>query len=343
MNKNSIGNMNDSKNNALVRRPRRLRNSHMMRELVAETRLAIEDLVYPLFFVEGEGIKDEIGAMPGVYHFSVDMIEPEIRELEALGIKAVLVFGLPGFKDPIGTSAFIGDGIVQKAVRKIRSLTDKIMIITDVCLCQYTSHGHCGQLDDFGHVLNDETLEILSKVAVSHADAGADMVAPSDMMDGRIGHMRRTLDKNGYTDVSIMAYSAKFASAFYGPFREAADSAPQFGDRKTYQMDYRNGDEAIREIALDIEEGADIVMVKPAISYLDIISRAKAYNYPIAAYSVSGEYSMIKNAGRQGLVDEKRIVVETLTAIKRAGATILITYFSKDVAKWIKEDSLYQG
>lgn len=324
----------------MIKRPRRLRTSHMMRELVAETRLAIDDLVYPLFFVEGEGIKEEIGAMPGVYHYSVDMIEAEIRELEELGIKAVLVFGLPGFKDPVGTSAFIDEGIVQKAVRKIKSLTDKIMVITDVCLCQYTSHGHCGQLDDCGTVLNDETLEILSKVALSHANAGADMVAPSDMMDGRIGHMRRKLDENGFDRVSIMAYSAKFASAFYGPFREAADSAPQFGDRKTYQMDFRNGDEAIREIALDIEEGADIVMVKPALSYLDIISRAKAYGYPIAAYSVSGEYSMIKNAGRQGLVDEKRIAIETLTAIKRAGATILITYFSKDVARWIKEGSL---
>lgn len=325
----------------LVKRPRRLRSSAMIREMVAETKLNVEDLIYPLFFVEGEKVKHEIGAMPGVYHYSVDNIEEEIREIEALGIKSVLVFGLPDFKDTAGTSAFIDDGIVQKAVRKIKELSSSLYVITDICLCQYTSHGHCGHLDECGHVVNDLTLEILAKVGVSHARAGADMVAPSDMMDGRVAAIRTALDQNGFDNVAIMAYSAKFASGFYGPFREAADSAPQSGDRKTYQMDYRNPEEALREVMQDIEEGADVVMVKPAMSYMDVIQRASANGFPMAAYSVSGEYSMIKAAGKMGWIDEKKIAIEVLTSIKRAGAKMIITYFAKDIARWTREGGLY--
>ena len=314
-------------------RMRRLRENELTRNLIRETHLSKDDLIYPLFVVEGTNIKREIPAMEGCYHYSVDKLKDEIDELKSLGINYVLLFGVPDFKDEIGSSAYDENGIVQKAVREIKRISPDMYVITDVCMCQYTSHGHCGILDEKGHVLNDETLEYLSKIALSHAVSGADMVAPSDMMDFRVAHIRKTLDENGFSNVPIMAYSAKYASSFYGPFRSAAGSAPQFGNRKSYQMDIANTDEAIREIALDIEEGADIIMVKPALTYLDIIRRAKDnFNMPLAAYNVSGEYSMIKSAVKNGLLDEKAIF-ESVLAIKRAGADIIITYFAKDIAK----------
>ncbi len=321
----------------MKKRPRRLRASSLMRDMVRENSINLSDLIYPLFVVEGEGIKEEISTLPGNYHFSLDILKDEIEELLELGIKAIMLFGVPNCKDALGSEAYSDDGIVQKGIKVIKSITDEILVITDICMCQYTDHGHCGIIKD-GIIDNDETLEYLSKIAVSHAKAGADMVAPSDMMDGRIGHMRQTLDENGYTNISIMSYSAKYASAFYGPFRAAAHSAPQFGDRKTYQMDPSNSNEALREVELDINEGADMVMVKPALSYLDIIRRIKDnYNIPIVAYNVSGEFALIKAAAEKGLVDEKAIVMESLTSMKRAGANIIITYFTKDIAKWIKE------
>ena len=314
-------------------RMRRLREKELTRKLIRETHLTKDDLIYPLFAVEGTNIKREIPAMEGCYHYSVDKLKDEIDELKALGINYVLLFGVPDFKDELGSGAYDENGIVQKAVREIKRVCPDIYVITDICMCQYTSHGHCGILDEKGHVLNDETLEYLSKIALSHAASGADMVAPSDMMDFRVAHIRKTLDENGFSNVPIMAYSAKYASSFYGPFRSAAGSAPQFGNRKSYQMDIANTDEAIREIALDIEEGADIIMVKPALTYLDIIRRAKDnFNMPLAAYNVSGEYSMIKSAVKSGLLDEKA-VYESVLAIKRAGADIIITYFAKDIAK----------
>ncbi len=314
-------------------RMRRLRENELTRNLIRETHLSKDDLIYPLFAVEGTNIKREIPAMEGCYHYSVDKLKDEIDELKSLGINYVLLFGVPDFKDELGSSAYDENGIVQKAVREIKRICPDMYVITDVCMCQYTSHGHCGILDEKGHVLNDETLEYLSKIALSHAASGADMVAPSDMMDFRIAHMRKSLDENGFSNVPIMAYSAKYASSFYGPFRSAAGSAPQFGNRKSYQMDIANTDEAIREIALDIEEGADIIMVKPALTYLDVIRRAKDnFNMPLAAYNVSGEYSMVKSAVRSGLLDEKAIF-ESVLAIKRAGADIIITYFAKDIAK----------
>lgn len=314
-------------------RMRRLREHELTRNLIRETHLSKDDLIYPIFAVEGTNIKREIPAMEGCYHYSVDKLKDEIDELKSLGINYVLLFGVPDEKDELGSSAYDKNGIVQKAVREIKRVNPNMYVITDVCMCQYTSHGHCGILDKNGHVLNDETLEYLSKIAISHAEAGADMVAPSDMMDFRVAHMRKTLDKNGFSNVPIMAYSAKYASSFYGPFRSAAGSAPQFGNRKSYQMDIANTDEAIREIALDIEEGADIIMVKPALTYLDVIRRAHDnYNMPLAAYNVSGEYAMIKSAVKNGLLDEKAIF-ESVLAIKRAGADIIITYFAKDIAK----------
>ncbi len=314
-------------------RMRRLREKELTRKLIRETHLTKDDLIYPLFAVEGTNIKREIPAMEGCYHYSVDKLKDEIDELKALGINYVLLFGVPDFKDELGSGAYDENGIVQKAVREIKRVCPDIYVITDICMCQYTSHGHCGILDEKGHVLNDETLEYLSKIALSHAASGADMVAPSDMMDFRVAHIRKTLDENGFSNVPIMAYSAKYASSFYGPFRSAAGSAPQFGNRMSYQMDIANTDEAIREIALDIEEGADIIMVKPALTYLDIIRRAKDnFNMPLAAYNVSGEYSMIKSAVKSGLLDEKA-VYESVLAIKRAGADIIITYFAKDIAK----------
>lgn len=320
----------------MLDRPRRLRISDAMRGLVRETKLHVEELIYPLFVVEGENIKNEIGSMPEVYHFSLDKLKEEIEELKALGIQSVLLFGIPNQKDCCGSEAYAENGIVQKAVRLIKSIAPEMIVITDVCMCEYTDHGHCGILTETGYIDNDKTLEFLTKIAVSHAQAGADMVAPSDMMDGRIAALREGLDKNGFVNVSIMAYSAKYASSFYGPFREAAHSAPSFGNRKTYQMDPANTNEALREGELDCREGADIIMVKPALSYLDVIYRFKeTFNKPIAAYNVSGEYSMLKLAVKNGLLSEEAIY-ESVLSIKRAGADIIITYFAKDLARLLK-------
>ena len=324
----------------MLRRPRRLRSSKAIRNLVRETKLQVEYLIYPLFIVDGENIKREIPSMEGVYHFSVDMLEDEIKELTDLGIEHVLLFGVPddNKKDCCGSEAFNPDGSVQRAIKKIKEINPEIDVICDVCMCEYTSHGHCGILTDSGYVHNDKTLDYLGKISLSYAKAGADMVAPSDMMDGRIGYIREVLDNNGFENVAIMAYSAKYASAFYGPFRDAANSAPKFGDRKTYQMDPANSNEAIIEGQLDVEEGADIIMVKPALSYLDIIQRFKDnFNLPIAAYNVSGEYSMLKLAIKEGLLNESAIY-EAVMSIKRAGATIIITYFAKDIAKMLKNN-----
>lgn len=320
----------------LLNRPRRLRVNGAIRSLVRETTLTVDDFIYPLFVVEGEKIKEEISSMPGNYHFSVDMLEDEIKEISDLGIKGVLIFGLPEHKDSCGSQAYNENGIVQQAVRKIKEINPELLVITDVCMCQYTDHGHCGIVEN-NYVVNDASVDILSKIALSHAKAGADIVAPSDMMDGRIAAIRHALDENGLTEVSILSYSAKYASAFYGPFRAAANSTPQFGDRKTYQMDPSNSDEALREIELDITEGADMIMVKPALAYLDIIQRAKDhFNIPLAAYNVSGEYAMIKAAAEKGYIDEKKTVLEMLTAFKRAGADIIITYCAKDAVKWMR-------
>lgn len=322
----------------MLRRPRRLRSTKAIRNLVRETKLQIEDLIYPLFIVDGENIKREIPSMEGVYHFSVDMLEDEIKELTELEIEHVLLFGVPDDekKDCCASEAFNPEGAVQRAIRKIKEINPEMDVICDVCMCEYTDHGHCGILTDSGYVHNDKTLNYLGKIALSYAESGADMVAPSDMMDGRIGAIRQVLDNNGFENVVIMAYSAKYASSFYGPFRDAANSAPQFGDRKTYQMDPANSNEAIVEGKLDVAEGADIIMVKPALSYLDIIQRFKDnFDLPIAAYNVSGEYSMLKLAVKQGLLNESAIY-EAVMSIKRAGATIIITYFAKDIAKMLK-------
>ena len=317
-----------------VTRLRRLRSSETMRRMVRETSLSANDFIYPLFIAYGENKKVPVKSMPGVYQLSCDMLENEIQEVVELGIPAVLLFGIPERKDAVGSTAFDDDGVVQQAVRIIKDLYPELLVITDVCLCEYTDHGHCGVVTSRGTVDNDATLEILAKEAVSHARAGADIVAPSDMMDGRIGYIRQALDSNGFSDTAIMAYAAKYASAFYGPFREAAESAPQFGDRKTYQMDPANSREALREVELDIIEGADIVMVKPALAYLDVIARVRErFNHPLAAYNVSGEYSMIKAAAANGWLDEQRVMLEVLTAIKRAGADIIITYFAKEAAR----------
>ena len=322
----------------LINRPRRLRKNPAIRSLIRETILNVNDFIYPIYVVEGEGIKKEIESLPNIHHFSIDQLKNEIEEIVSLGIKAIMLFGLPNHKDACGSSAYDEDGIVQKAIREIKKINKELLVITDVCMCQYTDHGHCGILKD-DYVDNDETLKYLSKIALSHVNAGADMVAPSDMMDGRIKGIRNALDENGYTDISIMAYSAKYASAFYGPFRVAANSAPEFGDRKTYQMDPANGDEALREVELDLSEGADIVMVKPALAYLDIMRRVKdKYTVPLAAYNVSGEYAMVKAAAEKGLIDEKKIVLESLTSMKRAGADLIITYHGKDAARWLKEE-----
>ena len=319
----------------LTRRPRRLRGSPAIRRMVRETVLNVDDLIYPIFVRFGSHIREEIPSMPGIYRFTLDELEPEIREVQELGIPAIILFGIPEYKDEKATSAFEENGIVQEAVRLVKKLAPDLFVITDVCMCQYTTFGHCGIVKD-GKVLNDESLEILAKIAVSHVKAGADMVAPSAMMDGQVKAIREALDAEGFTDIPIMGYSAKYASAFYGPFRDAAESAPKFGDRSTYQMDPPNWREAMREIELDIEEGADIVMVKPALPYLDIIARARErFDYPIAAYNVSGEYSLVKAAAMQGWIDEKRVTLELLTSIKRAGADLILTYFAKDVARWI--------
>jgi len=318
-----------------VKRPRRLRLNQNIRDMVRETSLDVKDLIYPYFVVEGENVKEEIEAMPKVFHFSIDKLVKDVKETYELGIPAILLFGIPSSKDEVGSQAYVSSGIVQRAVRAIKEAIPSMIVITDVCLCEYTSHGHCGVVEN-GYVDNDKTLELIAKTALSHVKAGADMVAPSDMMDGRVGCIRQILDSEGYVTVPIMAYSAKYASGFYGPFREAAQSAPQFGDRRSYQMDPANSDEALREIALDIEEGADIVMVKPALAYLDIIRRAKdSFKVPLATYNVSGEYSMIKAAALKGWLDEKVVALESLTSMKRAGADMIITYFAKDAAKWL--------
>lgn len=320
----------------MLRRPRRLRASSAIRDLVRETVLNINDLIYPLFVVEGENIKEEIPSLPDVYHFSLDKLEDEIKELNELGIQHVILFGIPDEKDPFGKEAYNDEGIVQKAIRKIKEIDPSMCVTTDVCMCQYTSHGHCGILTEEGYVDNDETLGYLTKIAVSHAKAGADMVAPSDMMDGRIQAMREGLDKAGFETVVIMSYSVKYASSFYGPFRDAAGSAPSFGDRKTYQMDPANTNEALIEAELDVLEGADMLMVKPALSYLDVIRRVKDnFDLPLVAYNVSGEYSMLKLAVKEGLLNEDAIY-EAVMSIKRAGADIIITYFAKDIAKKIR-------
>ncbi|MGH7779398.1 MAG: porphobilinogen synthase [Candidatus Binataceae bacterium] len=316
-----------------INRPRRLRRTETLRRMTRETRLSADNLIQPLFVCPGRGVKHPVASMPGVAQMSVDNIVAEAREIHAAGVPALILFGIPERKDAHGTEAWNDDGEVQRAIREIKERVPGLAVITDVCLCEYTDHGHCGVVAG-GDVDNDATLELLAREALSHARAGADIVAPSDMMDGRVGAIRRALDENGFTRVAIMAYSAKFASAFYGPFRDAADSAPQFGDRRSYQMDPPNGDEAIREVALDLEEGADIVMVKPALPYLDLIWRVKQeFNVPVAAYSVSGEYSMIKAAGLNGWIDEERAVMEVLTSIRRAGADMILTYFAKEVAR----------
>jgi porphobilinogen synthase len=308
-----------------------------MRRLVRETHIHVDDLVYPLFVREGEGIKEPIVSMTGCFHFSPDTIAAEAVEIASLGIPAVLLFGLPGKKDDIGSEAWAEDGVVQRAIREIKQAAPELLVITDVCLCEFTSHGHCGVIKD-GKVDNDATCELLARMALSHAQAGADIVAPSDMMDGRVKSIREALEENGFENVAIMSYAAKYASAFYGPFRDAAESAPAFGDRRGYQMDPPNTNQAMAEIALDIEEGADIIMVKPALAYLDIIYRAKQrFDCPIAAYNVSGEYMMVKSSAAAGLSDEQATMMEVLTAIKRAGADILITYFAKDVARWVSQ------
>ena len=321
----------------MIKRGRRLRVNSAIRDMVRETTLNSKDFIYPIFVVEGENIKNEISSMPGNYHFSIDRLYEVIKEVEEAKIGGVLLFGIPKHKDECGSESFAEDGIVQKAVRKIKEINKDILVITDVCMCEYTSHGHCGILHG-DYVDNDETLEYLGKIAVSHAKAGADIIAPSDMMDGRIGFIRKALDDNGFKNVSIMSYSAKYCSAFYGPFRDAADSAPKFGDRKTYQMDPANRMEALRETEMDIEEGADFIMVKPALSYLDVIRECRDnFNLPLAAYNVSGEYSMVKAAGKQGLIDEEKVMMEILTSIKRAGADIIITYHALEAAKLLRD------
>lgn len=317
-------------------RPRRLRANAKLRAMIRETDLAVDDLIYPMFVVPGEGVRHEITSMPGVYHLSKDKFVAECKKVEALGIPAIILFGLPESKDEAASGAYAENGVVQEAIRALKDAGSELVVITDVCLCEYMSHGHCGIVED-GEILNDVSVELLAKTAVSHAEAGADMVGPSDMMDGRVRAIRASLDAEGYVDMPIMSYAAKYASAFYGPFREAADSTPSFGDRRTYQMDVPNVDEAMREIQLDIEEGADIVMVKPAMAYADVILRAKTeFGYPLAAYNVSGEYSMVKAAAGKGWIDEKRVVMEILMGIKRAGADMILTYHAKDVAEWLK-------
>ncbi len=321
-------------------RMRRLRKSDAMRRLLRETILSADDLVYPLFVKQGKGLKEPIKSMTGCFHFSPDTVADEAAEVAALGIPAVLIFGLPAKKDKTGSEAWAEYGVAQRAVREIKKAVPDLLVITDVCLCAYTDHGHCGVVKD-GRVDNDATCELLAKVALSHAQAGADIVAPSDMMDGRVRYIREALEENGFEDTAIMAYSAKYASAFYGPFRDAAESAPAFGDRKTYQMDPANAREALAEIALDIEEGADIIMVKPALCYLDVICRAKQrFDCPIAAYNVSGEYMMVNSAAQAGLIDRNAAMLEILYSIKRSGADIIITYFAKDVAKLLSKQKI---
>jgi porphobilinogen synthase len=326
-----------------LHRPRRLRRSEKIRELVRENRLSAGGFIYPMFVCPGTRVRNKVSSMPGVYQQSADQIVEECREVEGLGIPGVILFGLPESKDAQGKSSLATDGVVQRAVEGIKKAKLDLVVVTDVCLCEYTDHGHCGVIDR-GEVTNDATVEILSEQALSHARAGADMVAPSDMMDGRVGAIRARLDKNKFENVAIIAYSAKYCSGFYGPFREAAQSAPQFGDRRSYQMDPGNAREALQEVRLDLEEGADIVMVKPALAYLDVIRRVREeVDVPVAAYNVSGEYSMVKAAAAKQWIEEKRIVLEILTGIQRAGADIILTYHAKDAARWLKGQQLSGG
>ena len=319
-------------------RMRRLRVNETMRRLVRETSVSVDDLVYPVFVTEGSNIKNEVDSMPGIYQWSIDRLDEELDRIVERRIPAILIFGIPDKKDEVGSEAYNDNGITQRAIRHIKEYAKDVLVIADVCLCEYTSHGHCGVVCDH-EIVNDDTLELLSKMAVSMAKAGADVIAPSDMMDGRVGHIRKSLDANGFKNTMIMSYSAKFASAYYGPFRDAADSAPAFGDRKTYQMDIANGKEALRECFGDIEEGADVIMVKPALAYLDVVKEvSQRTDYPIAVYNVSGEYAMVKAAAANGYIDEKRIVMENMIAMKRAGAKIIITYHALDVAYWLTEE-----
>lgn len=320
----------------LLKRPRRLRRTQGLRNMVQETRVNLSDLIYPLFVVNGKGIKKEIPALPGQFHLSVDELLIELKDVIRLGIQSVILFGIPAEKDEWAQEAYHTDGIVQQAIRAVKAEYPELTVITDVCVCQYTSHGHCGVVKG-NEIDNDESLELIAKTALSHAQAGADMVAPSDMMDGRVLKIRSILDQNGYSHIPIMSYSVKYASSFYGPFRSAAGSSPQFGDRRSYQMNPANGREALVEAALDIEEGADILMVKPALAYLDVIKSLKdQFHLPVAAYHVSGEYAMIKLAAREGILDGKGAMVEALTSIKRAGADLILTYFAKEMAEWIR-------
>jgi porphobilinogen synthase len=319
-----------------IHRPRRLRRSEALRGFVRETRLSASGMVYPMFACPGTNVRKEVSSMPGIYQQSVDQIVEECREVAGLGIPAVILFGLPEHKDELGTEAADAHGAVQRAIEAIRKAKLNLLVIADVCLCEYTSHGHCGVMKD-GEVLNDPSLVLLADAALSHARAGADLVAPSDMMDGRVAAIRQRLDENNFEDVAILSYAAKYCSSFYGPFREAAQSSPQSGDRRSYQMDPANAREALREVALDLEEGADIIMVKPALPYLDVVRRVRErFDVPLGAYNVSGEYSMVKAAARNGWIDEKRVVLEVLTGIQRAGADIILTYHAKDAARWLK-------
>jgi porphobilinogen synthase len=320
-----------------VFRPRRLRAKSSFRQLVRETQLKVTDLIYPAFVCHGKGIREPIQSMPGIHHFSIDALQEELKLVQAAGIPGIIIFGLPKVKDERGSEAYAREGIVSQAVRAIKDKFPDLLVITDVCLCAYTSHGHCGVVAN-GKILNDATLELLAKIALSHVRAGADMVAPSDMMDGRVKAIRLLLDETGFDQVPILAYAAKYASAYYGPFREAAASTPQFGDRQSYQMDPANAIEALREVYLDLQEGADIVMVKPALAYLDIIRLVKdTFPYPVAAYNVSGEYAMVKAAAQKGWIDEPRLVIENLTAIKRAGADFILTYHALEAARWLSK------
>ena len=318
-------------------RLRRLRRTQALRDMVQETQVDVKDLIYPLFVVEGSNLKQEVSSMPGIFRYSPDLLPGEVEEIAGLDIPAVLLFGIPASKDEVGSGAYDPEGVIQQAIRTIKTSTPEMMVLTDVCLCEYTSHGHCGIIAN-GDVDNDQTLGFLADVAVSHAEAGADMVCPSDMMDGRVGAIREALDETGFDDIPILSCSAKYASAFYGPFREAVESMPQFGDRRAYQMDPPNWREALREVEQDMAEGVDMVMIKPALAYLDVIQRVRnAVNCPIAAYNVSGEYSMVKAAVQQGWIDERRVISEILTAIKRAGADLIITYHAKEAASWLQQ------
>ena len=320
-----------------IHRPRRLRRNEALRSLVRETRLTTANLIYPMFVCPGAKVRQEVSSMPGVYQQSVDQIVEEAREVESLGIPGIILFGLPETKDPRGASSLHAQGVVQRAIEAIRKAKLKLLVITDVCLCEYTDHGHCGVIEN-GEVANDATLEILAQQSLSHARAGADIVAPSDMMDGRVAAIRKKLDEHKFENIAILSYAAKYCSGFYGPFREAAQSTPQFGDRRSYQMDPANAREALKEVKMDLEEGADMVMVKPALAYLDVIRRVRdRFDVPVAAYNVSGEYAMVKAAAQNGWVDEKRVVLEILTGIQRAGADVLLTYHAKDVARWLKQ------